>query len=71
MFILQKNSFTYTLVKNQKTSAKMKIIKLVNNIQISGFRTVSFQTEIRMYSSNYQLSIINLFESYIFFFLRK
>ena len=38
MFILQKNSFTYTLVKNQKTSAKMKIIKLVNNIQISGFR---------------------------------
>ena len=53
MFILQKNSFTYTLFKNQKTSAKPKNTNLINTLQIGGFRTVSFQTEIRMYSSNY------------------
>ena len=37
MFILQKNSFTYTLFKNQKTSDELKKINLVNSLQIGGF----------------------------------
>ena len=53
MFILQKNSFTYTLFKNQKTSDELKRLNLINSLQIGGFQTVSFQTEIRMYSSFY------------------